>query len=192
MRNLKNILVLVVLMMSIAVQLSYAQEVFVKDGTLRLKYKGNEYEVKQYIDSWDVFKYYSLQYHSPNDDIPSAVVLVMDRDGKVVKEITNDAEHAPGIIPYYLDNDNGFQDLILIWEQGAHSQTAEVWLNKKNKDFVKVFEQFSDKNIGFLVKDGVPTLQFKKEYPISAINNNFPDKDWDFYQWNGKTFKLAR
>ena len=189
--RLISLSIIIIAFLFLILQDSYSQEVFRKGGQLYVNYKGKQYELKQYVDSIDVFKYYSLQYRPlKGQDLPEefGLVLIMDREGKVIKEITN-TEYCPEIITYYLDNNKGFQDLILLWNAGAHSQTVEVWKNNKNKDFVKVFEQFSDKNIRFLVKDGVPALAFKKEYPMSALNDNFSDKAWDFYKWNGKTFK---
>ena len=160
-------------------------DVFEKDSELHLKYKGKVYIVMQYVQGWDVFRFYSLWFHSPNGD-GAGLVLITDWHGKIIKEITDD-EYPPDIVTYDINGD-ACQDFILFWHRGVHSILVQAWINQDNKDFQKVFEDFNDKNIRFLVKDGDPTLAFKRESPAST-NDNFPDKDWKFLKWNGKTFK---
>lgn len=168
---------------------AYSQDIYKKGGEVYLDYKGKTYEVSQYAEGWDVFRFYSLQYWSKDkDEMPEGLVLILNKDGRVIKEIEN-AEYCPDIELYDINADLRL-DLILFWYKGMHSKEVQVWINKDNKDFQKVFEQFNDKNVSFSIRDGIPTLAFKKEYPMSATNDNFPDSDYDFYKWDGKTFKI--
>lgn len=157
-------------------------------GKLYLMYKGKEYVVKQYDTDWAERKYFSLQYWSSPETgrLPEGLLLVMDRDNNVVKEFRN-TEYYPDFILYDVNGDRTL-DLILLWNCGAHSREVEVWLKKK-EGFVKVFEKFDDKNVYFTIRDGIPTLAFKKEYPMSVFNDNFPDSDFEFYKWDGETFR---
>lgn len=157
-------------------------------GDLCLSYKNKEYIVKQYDTDWSDWKYFSLQYWPPLEtgEIPEGLLIVVDKDNKVIREFKN-TEYYPDFILYDINNDRSM-DLVLLWNCGAHSKEVEVWLKKEN-DFVKVFEKFNDKNVYFSIRNGIPTLAFKKEYPVSVFNHNFPDSDFEFYKWDGKTFK---
>lgn len=167
---------------------TYPQDIYKKGGEVYLDYKGKTYEVSQYTEGWGVFRFYSLQYWPKDKDkVPEGLLLILNKDGRVIKEIAN-TEYRPDIMLYDINADLR-QDLILFWYMGAHSKEVQVWINKDNEDFQKVFEKFNDKNIFFTIKNGIPALAFKKEYPMSATNDNFPDADYDFYQWNGKEFK---
>lgn len=187
----------IVMVLSFLSTISYAEtvhslgtlKVFSKDGGIYVNYKDKQYELKQYVESDDAFKYYSLQ-HIDGTMSDKGLVLIVNSDGNVVKEIANkDIEYCPKIIIYNLNNNDALQDLILFWPSPMSNQTVEVWKNKNNEDFVKVFEKFNTQNVRFLVKDGVPTLAFEKAWSGDGLNDNSPDKNWFFYKWDGKTFK---
>lgn len=186
--NKKQLIVVWIIgVLTMSVSSAYSQDIYKKGGELYLDYKGKIYKVYQYNEGWK-FKFYSLQYWSEDEyKIPEGLVLVIDKNGKVLKEIRC-TEYRPDIVLYDINGD-AKQDLILFWNCGAHSLTVQVWMNK-DKDFEKVFEKFNDKNVFFTIKNGIPALAFKKEYPMSCINDNFPDADYDFYLWDGKTFKI--
>jgi hypothetical protein len=159
-------------------------------GELSVIYKGKEYTVEQYRDDLD-FKYFSLQHwQRPNDsELPHALVLIFDNKGKLIKEIPSPDTYYAEMLVSDIDGDS-LEDLILFWAAGMHSKYVEVWMRGDNASFKKVFELFNDKNIFFTTRNGVPAIASKKEYPMSASNNNFPDKDFEYYLWDGKTFVL--
>ena len=170
----------------------HAQEISKKNGDLYLDYKDKKYTIYQYNKGWDVFQFYSFEYWPTKiiEEIPEGMVLIIDNNSRVIKEIRNtNGEYSADMILYDINSDS-MQDLILFWNAGAHSKYVEVWINKGNKDFEKVFEEFNDKNIFFTIRNGIPTIAHKKDYPMSATNDNFPDSDYKFYQWSGKTFVL--
>lgn len=145
----------------IFVSYAYPQDIYKKGGEVYLDYRGKTYEVNQYTQGWDVFRFYSLQYWPKDKDkVPEGLVLIFDKNGRVVKEIAN-SEYCPDITLYDINADLR-QDLILFWYMGAHSTEVQAWINKDNKDFQKVFEKFNDKNIFFTIKNGIPALAFKK------------------------------
>jgi hypothetical protein len=163
-----------------------------KWGQIFIKYKGKEFIVKQYELDWSDLGYFSLQYWSKDrksEEWPQGLLLVLDKDNKVIREFEG-PEYGADFILYDIDDDK-HRDLILFWDTGAHSTVVEVW-QRNDKDFKKVFEKFNDKNVYFRTTDGVPTLAFKKEYPMNVANHNFPDSDFEFYKWNGKTFTLEK
>ena len=157
-------------------------------GNLCLSYKNKEYVIEQYDTDWAEWKYFSLQYWPPPEtrEIPEGLPIAVDEDNKVIREFKN-IEYYPDFILYDINDDKSL-DLILFWNCGAHSREVEVWLKKKD-GFVKVFEKFNDKNVYFTIRNSIPTLAFKKEYPMSVFNDNFPDSDFEFYKWDGKTFR---
>lgn len=135
--------------------------------------------------------YFSLQYWPPPklEEIPEGLMLVIDENNKEIKEFEG-TEYHPDFTLYDIDDDK-HRDLILFWNCGAHSTCVEVW-QRNDKDFRKIFEKFNDKNVYFRITDGIPTLAFKKDYPMSVANHNFPDSDFEFYKWDGKTFVLEK
>jgi len=166
----------------------YAQEVYIEDKDIYVRHNGRRYIVYRYeVDVGYDMKYYVLQYWPKKDsgEMPEGLVLVFDKDNNLIKEFRN-TEYYPEVIFYDIDNDIK-KELILFWHCGAHSTVVEVW-KRKDDDFEKLFEKFTDKSVQFKIMDGVPTLAFKKEYPMSTTNCNFPDKDFNFYKWDGETF----
>ena len=189
--NKKQLIITLFVVSTLFTSPAGAQDVSKKAGELYLDYKGKQYVVMQYDEGWGVFRFYSLQYWPSieKNELPEALVLILDKNGKVVKEIPGADVYSAYMVLYDINADL-MQDLVLFWRAGAHSTYVEVWMNKDYKDFKKVFEEFNDKNIFFTIRDGIPTIASKKEYPMSATNDNFPDSDYDFYKWNGKTFAL--
>lgn len=54
---------------------------------------------------------------------------------------------------------------------------------------LKFLRNLTTKNVYCTIRDGIPTLAFKKEYPMSVFNDSFPNSDFEFYKWDGETFR---
>lgn len=192
----KQAIFVVLIVMLLLTSLVYAEDIiediYIKqeknEGDVYLRYKGKEYLLWQY-KQLPLESYFSLQYWSPDEArIPEALMLYVNWRDKVVKEFKR-TEYAADFIIHDVDGAKGY-DLILFWKAGAHSTNAEVWL-QDNNEFIKVFEKFTDKNVDFRLMDGIPALAFKKRYPMDVLTPHFPDSDYDFYEWDGKTFVLG-
>ena len=139
----KKIKLIFTVIIILIVSEAHAQTISQKDGELCLNYKGKTYVVHQYKSGEDDYNYYSLQWNpGKSDEIPRGLVLITDRNNKVITELTrDDAEYCPEFILYDIDGDE-YQDLILFWHTGTHSTFAEAWINSK-KEYIKVFEVFN-------------------------------------------------
>lgn len=134
--------------------LSVAYGLDISDKHLHLNYHSKEYEIQQY-ETTPALNIYSLQ----NWKEPEPIVLIKDKNRKVIKVITNDSSaYYPDLHLYDLNKD-GHDDIILFWNIGpTPAQIVEVWMNKNNIDFEKGFEIFAGRGAEFKVADNIPTL----------------------------------
>lgn len=157
-----------------------AQEMVTKECHPCLYYHSKQYEIMQSKQASSL-NIYSLQNWGDDHD---PLVIIKNKNGEIAKVIKNkDAFYYPDITVYDLNGDS-YDDIIIFWAPGpSRAQIVEVWMNKDNADFEKIFDGFAGRGAEFKLEGTVPTLSLHY-YTDSRIK-----EETFIYKWNGKMFE---